>query len=845
MTEARLCKLKYFFFYPEDFEDWEKDITQLTEPQLRHRSYIEFFECFVDEYPVAGAWIRYIDYLLKTKTDPEEPNVVSTVFERALECASLDYKDAGSVYTRYLDHAINTLEKTGASEVFWRRVAAFMNVPHMELERTYQKISENAQKLFPNGSEARMSVVPEPGSWDREIRLEDHEREVWRDSNGSPDPVAWCKYIGFYLALLPKTGRLLLARSILENRDGREQWQSVWKQYCHNRFVDANVTHKDLYVVIRACPDMADGYEAYIRRCSNFGESYFDGILARVRAMELWKSMEYQEWKAIALAVLTHEYKSGQQMPVHLKQYVDIAFQNNDVFHSVEKLAVSILHLNHDDTHENKIVKRLLERFSDQCEIWLYVAEQYRLNGAGHEQMSRFFLDAIESASKMDWPERIIAEALAYELVHGTSDSYAFMHFNAAEQMKAIKEDEEEGEVRENVDGLVAASPPPAVPAAPTTEPTRNREHHKVKMENVPKAATEKEIKRLFQDCGEIAELHVRESGDLKEAALEFLTEQAYLAALTKDKKKLHGSLVLVKPLHGAIVWVSNFPPSMSQSELRDVFSDCGPIVSARFPSLTGGKSRRFCYLEFSSPEAASHAVEAHNNQKLLDKISEKKFKMVVAISRPPKKEDTKHSAMHRQVCVKNLDYQTSEEALRAVFETYGVVESVALPIKQEMRARGFKNGGFAFVTFETEAAARKSLNANGVSIANRKVNVHRAQVQQPDTYRPFDFDDTRSISISGISDSCRQEQLEAFLAERFGAVSKVHVDHSSGSAVVEFVDPDTTKRALEIETAGFDGNTLKVSAKSSFGAPKSQDRPRKQRLMLPTAVARKKQKTS
>ena len=78
-----------------------------------------------------------------------------------------------------------------------------------------------------------------------------------------------------------------------------------------------------------------------------------------------------------------------------------------------------------------------------------------------------------------------------------------------------------------------------------------------------------------------------------------------------------------------------------------------------------------------------------------------------------------------KNVYVGNLDYRTTEEELRNLFEPYGTVERVAMP-------RDFATGkprGFAFVEMQDEAAAREAIRGlNGLGLRGRTLLVNKAR---------------------------------------------------------------------------------------------------------------------
>ncbi|AKG23817.1 RNA recognition motif domain-containing protein [Calothrix sp. 336/3] len=76
-------------------------------------------------------------------------------------------------------------------------------------------------------------------------------------------------------------------------------------------------------------------------------------------------------------------------------------------------------------------------------------------------------------------------------------------------------------------------------------------------------------------------------------------------------------------------------------------------------------------------------------------------------------------------IYVGNLSYDVSEEDLKQVFEEYGVVKRVQLPIDRETG----KKRGFAFVEMETDAEETAAIEAlDGAEWLGRSLRVNKAK---------------------------------------------------------------------------------------------------------------------
>src|SRR5215470_16802519 len=78
-----------------------------------------------------------------------------------------------------------------------------------------------------------------------------------------------------------------------------------------------------------------------------------------------------------------------------------------------------------------------------------------------------------------------------------------------------------------------------------------------------------------------------------------------------------------------------------------------------------------------------------------------------------------------KNIYVGNLDYNVSEQDLRAAFEPYGKVDNVTI-----MRDRDTgQPRGFAFVEMANDEEAQKAIaGTNGIQLGKRNVNVNEAR---------------------------------------------------------------------------------------------------------------------
>lgn len=75
-------------------------------------------------------------------------------------------------------------------------------------------------------------------------------------------------------------------------------------------------------------------------------------------------------------------------------------------------------------------------------------------------------------------------------------------------------------------------------------------------------------------------------------------------------------------------------------------------------------------------------------------------------------------------VYISNLPYSCTEKDLRELFGDCGQLVSVRLPENRQTK----QSRGFAFITFDSEKAAKKALNYDGHKFYDRKLHVQKAE---------------------------------------------------------------------------------------------------------------------
>ena len=78
-----------------------------------------------------------------------------------------------------------------------------------------------------------------------------------------------------------------------------------------------------------------------------------------------------------------------------------------------------------------------------------------------------------------------------------------------------------------------------------------------------------------------------------------------------------------------------------------------------------------------------------------------------------------------KKVFVGNLDFNTTEESIRSLFQPYGAIESVRVATDRDTG----RSRGFAFVEMTDPAEADRAIEAlNGTDLGGRSLNINEAR---------------------------------------------------------------------------------------------------------------------
>jgi len=351
----------------------------------------------------------------------------------------------------------------------------------------------------------------------------------------------------------------------------------------------------------------------------------------------------------------------------------------------------------------------------------------------------------------------------------------------------------------------------------------RDRENCTVFVADLPKGSTEEDLTSLFKDCGKVREVKFTQLHGALVATIEFFERDSVPAALTKDKKRVRGEEIAVHLAWRSTLYVTNFPESADDTVVRELFGQYGLILDVRWPSKKVKNTRRFCYVQYTSPSSAQNALELHGRE------LEPGRSMSVMISNPErKKERTDADANEKEIYVAGLNKFTTKEDLTKLFKTYGPVKDVRMATEQNGQSKGF-----AFVEFEEEADAQAAVGANNYELKKRRIAVTLADSRVRARNRNLASETglsrqaetrSRSVRIRNLPPASQEGLLQQVI-EKHALVRRVEVFQDLNEATIELENAaEAGKLLLQTEPILFNDSPLQISEDTAGGS--SQSRP-------------------
>lgn len=870
-------KLQYFRLTHNELNNWLLAIHEIEDIIERSSLEYEFYNSIVPDYSNANTMNNYLEFCkdLVTQEILDEDDY-QNLFSKVLSIGAHDYLNGNKIWINLLDffkqkyiNSKDIEDLQGLIKLHLKR----LSYPHRQLDESFSEFSSLISEFDNENYDERMTMATKIYSKTKS-KIPYYETYEIALKKTPEDPQLWINYMEDVHKHNKDDMNAIIAifeRSIAIDASWCNDWEKVWMSviyliYSNDDEIDLNSLNFILTKYIRTFPTSGHAFSETIRNCGTLDtrdviENY-QFIKHRIDLMELMNKWDFQEWKLVVLAIIQMKYQrikshNGSQDELgefvddfidELLQYAEQAIKSNDIFHSVEKLAISIYSKLGDTNTVLSYLKMMYEKFQNQVDIWLYIVKCYIELNIQPLNIRQLFKKALSYATELDFPEKLTEEWLLYEQLHGDVSSFEKAVVVCNEAMKKVVQKREQEQLKQEANGTgQTQNKRKRKHEEIEKEPeTKSREKCTVKVEGISLDTTEDQVRDFFKDCGEIGDILFVELDNHKVAIFDFHNEQQVFTGLTRTHKKLHGNEILVSRLQDALLFVNNYPSTYSQDDLKKLFNGIGKVASIRFPNQTLKRQKRFCYLQMISSEDAQRVIDEYNGKTYHDENLDGDFAWEIKLSRPTDKHDRTAPISERKVRVSNIHMYISKNIVQERFAKCGEIEVITFPkaVHNEVNGKMEKNGGLAIVTYKTLDGFENALKLNGINLKGRKLTVTKQQRLNP--MKPEDFDGVKTIGLCDLDPTLNYLQVKKYFEDKFGKVSKVLLFPEDKQALVEFVEPgDAGKVGLSDSLLEIGNSKAKVVTKEDITKSNATPKPIATAVpaLVPTSIRRRKLK--
>ncbi|EGG01898.1 uncharacterized protein MELLADRAFT_91734 [Melampsora larici-populina 98AG31] len=868
IESARLQYVIGLYYHARGLEQPTGDLATLMEESIN--------ETKMEEDSVNGVKTAEQSPLKDLLTDDKVREVAVDVLDKM----GYHLVESSKIWNAWALYEFDTLQKDWGSDAIARFklfLQSRLRVPHLESDQTFQLYSNFITKHENESYEEEMVAVNElysPARQQKQDR-EVHESQL-RKSIYSAE--AYIKYLAWETTTKNTNFNLvstLFERAIHDHPNSVE----IWGEYF--RYLDPSWAICAARRAIRTTPWSGEIWEAAIRTFMNqerngqtaesveelcdkainskFLEQDVEAIVAFSIGRADFHRRRLDAYLAAGGVDNVEQVDALMQATVKALNYgIDhvkkVPNQFGDPACRLEKYLTALLEHHGREDDAAKVWQKATKQYRESYSIWISAAD-YEIRRGDLKRAREYYKKAANS--KLDYPEYLLQAWITFEHHYGSLEDLEYAVTKTNNLMKGIAArrkrelEQQSGLLQQTSDQsrpieISETKDLPKASAEVDTEvkkrkaeaaddipnggeekrarfdsaPARNVEGEELKRDRenstvlvgcLPSNVTEANIKQLFRDVGIDADNTV--------ATVEFMEKESVLPAQTKDKKQLLDVEVSVTLAWRSTLYVTNFPEDATDEWIRSKFGEFGKIFDVRWPSKRFKSTRRFCYVQFTSPDSAQSALALHNTEVAPSQ------KMSVFISDPlRKKARTDVGANDRELYITCLTKFVQEADLRKLFQPFGDIKGVRMILNEDGHSKGF-----AFVEFETEASAKAALSMNNVELKKRRIGVtisnskgtslvgkNKGKFQAESKLSSAVDQRSRCVKVSKLPEGV-QEAIVQQAFESFGKVLKTITYPEKQEAVVEFANAQHAGAVfLHPEAILINGQQVELSVPSS-----------------------------
>ncbi|XP_071448809.1 squamous cell carcinoma antigen recognized by T-cells 3-like [Hetaerina americana] len=770
LKKVRQRMSEIFPLTPALWMSWLKIEKSIAVSEDERKGVIALFDRAVKDYQSVELWIDYADFLKQGSLDDELTEGIRAVYEKALTSVGLHVTRGSLIWDEYVNFEKSILlaikEKVDPSSPDYaaqlKRVTQLykrrLSCPLHGMENVHQEMHDVFAKEF--GVE--LDPVIELGYRKALAKLEKviPYEELLVGADGSEvdlEPAAqrlsrWRDYLSYEGSEEADPGRIqcLYERALSEG--GLCLEPTLWLEYtewCDCTLGIGAVALPVCERAVRNCPWNSLLWIRYLRASERYSCAHEEvkGILERALASGFSVAQEYRDLWMTYIDYLKRRLRKWDDEPSqgdgicaehkianeelrntfdracsHLAEFFglegDPACQllqywariEANQFGDMEKTRLlwnDILSIGHDKSAQMWLEYIRLERTYGDC-----------------KHLRRLYTRALASAT--DWPETIGESWLAYERDDGTLDTLemcenavrlriekvvqeramaAAKAAEASREAEAAKKAKRKGfsEKSKSQEKFNAFKMPTGLP--PMSGVKRRREEGEIVMPSATLLVGHKASSHSSDPMSPDGDSQDDESAPKKSKS-------------SSEETSSIGPIVHNSAKDDRTVFVSNLDYSVPEETLKEAFSKCGTITDLRLVKDFKGRSKGYCYVEYSSIEEATKALELdreilNNRPMFVSKCDPDRQTRPVAFRYSTELEKNK-------LFVKGLPLSSTKEDLTKLFSPYGTLKDVRL-----VTYRNGHSKGLAYIDFEDEVAAAHALiKTDGMELEGHTISV-------------------------------------------------------------------------------------------------------------------------
>lgn len=806
---------------PEDIESWENTIDHEYPSELDNlREKATLYQMASSSLPIASYKTRYLHFykqLLEFEVCTPSLTELATTFYNQ---HSRDFCHSQLIF-QVLIESLGTDEKS-IRRLYEERIC----IPHKQLADTFQTLSSLVSRQEPENYTRVMRRLSKTMS-DTSRSQRYYERIEFDIASDNGNPTLWANYLEMVYKY-DKSSLLLVFYNSLhysgQFRKGDETWLPLWKFVVmaldESHEIAEKKTFLDLYL------------RMYPTRCEPYAELLYADILQfqslkqRISEEKVGSSASLVKDVVTILVYLARSQNEGELDSKMILPYCRLLPNFGGM-----KFLLTLLSFSADIS--TTIASDYLENYRQNAEIWSLALETFVLHKK-YDMANTLVHGWRENFLSYDKPELCLDAIQAYCGTAGLSlESLFSLHTalrRATEEIRSKKPSgtPEAPEFKRKLDPesddeshlkAVCQSPELKKPKShhESAVPQRSREQFRIKVSPV-NDASEEDIKDFFKDCAIplsilISPKYVPESF----AIVELASEEDVLICLSRHLKPLQGCPVSIDRIFGNTVWMTNYPPQLSVDDIRSLVTEVSKHipVSIRVPCQQDSSERRFCYIDFQD---ANSALRAANS---LLSHEANGYKILAEVSNPSLRKPRNNKTPSLQIYLRNLNFKVSDSnSIRQFALKIGIVTSVDIPLSEANKEKGYKNNGYAFVTFNSEEAKERALSLQSANIDGRVVTISAVTTKANTHNHASHFDNLSTITIRGVDEHITVEHLRRFVEDKVGPVARIQLKPSTNMALIEFETVKDSGRAeFILQSTKLESRTLCVGPKKDFFA--------------------------